>query len=163
MDGANSLTTNSFTHGSISCSQIYAADTSTPWITYKTTATVRLDKSFIKRVLFHPPATIVYWNDGTKTVVKCKPGEKFDQYYGFCAALAKKLFGSSGEARHVAGIKRVKEPKPTKETAEPCGCIDVDKIVDKVDSKCRDILLRSNPARVCIKLVPCEDHDDKDN
>ena len=32
----------------------------------------------IKEVIFNDPATIVYWEDGTKTVVKCH-NETFDE------------------------------------------------------------------------------------
>lgn len=49
----------------------------------------------IARVIFNPPATIVFWTDGTKTVVKTMEGETFNPYHGFTAALAKKMFGSS--------------------------------------------------------------------
>lgn len=30
-------------------------------------------------VIFNPPATIVFWEDGEKTVVKCGEGEVFDK------------------------------------------------------------------------------------
>lgn len=39
--------------------------------------------------------TDVLWEDGTVTVVKLRDGEKFDEYAAFCAALAKKVFGST--------------------------------------------------------------------
>lgn len=46
------------------------------------------------RIIFNPPATIVFWTDGTKTVVKCAEGEKFDPYTGFCYAFAERCLGS---------------------------------------------------------------------
>ena len=49
----------------------------------------------INRVIFHGPATIVYWDDGTKTVVKCMEGDKFSYDAGIYAAMLKKLFGST--------------------------------------------------------------------
>lgn len=49
-------------------------------------------------VTFNDPATIIQWEDGTKTVVKCASGQQFDEYTGFCAAVCKKLFGSSANA-----------------------------------------------------------------
>jgi|GEM_PF-3867643 len=36
----------------------------------------------IERVIFSPPATIVFWNDGTKTVVKTSPHDKYDKEKG---------------------------------------------------------------------------------
>lgn len=39
--------------------------------------------------------TDVLWADGTVTVVKLKENEDFDEYAAFCAALAKKVFGST--------------------------------------------------------------------
>lgn len=47
----------------------------------------------IKKVIFNPPATIVFWLDGTKTVVKCKEGEEFSEWAGIALCLAKKLYG----------------------------------------------------------------------
>lgn len=47
----------------------------------------------IKKVIFNPPATIVFWKDGTKTVVKCKEGEEFSEWAGIALCLAKKLYG----------------------------------------------------------------------
>lgn len=47
----------------------------------------------IDKVLFNPPATIVFWLDGTKTVVRCKEGEEFSEWAGIALCLAKKLYG----------------------------------------------------------------------
>lgn len=49
----------------------------------------------VKEVIFNDPATIVYWTDGTKTVVKCD-GEKFDAEKGFAMAVSKKALGNKG-------------------------------------------------------------------
>lgn len=51
----------------------------------------------IKKVLFNPPATIVFWTDGTKTVVKRQKGDKrFDKEKGLSMAIAKKFLGNEG-------------------------------------------------------------------
>lgn len=47
----------------------------------------------INKVIFNPPATIVFWSDGTKTVVKCMEGREFDKWEGLSMAICKKLFG----------------------------------------------------------------------
>ena len=49
----------------------------------------------IKNVIYNDPATIVFWEDGTKTVVKCK-NEKFDSEKGLAMAFSKKIFGNKG-------------------------------------------------------------------
>ena len=49
----------------------------------------------VKRVIFNDPATIVFWKDGTKTIVKCSENEKFNPYVGFCAAVTKKVYGNN--------------------------------------------------------------------
>lgn len=47
----------------------------------------------IKEIIFNGPATIVFWPDGTKTVVKCDPRDEFDPEKGLAMACAKKLLG----------------------------------------------------------------------
>lgn len=54
----------------------------------------------IDRVIFHDPATIVYWKDGTKTVVKAN-NEKFDKEKGLLAAIAKKVYGNKGSFNNI--------------------------------------------------------------
>lgn len=49
----------------------------------------------IKNVIFNDPATIVYWEDRTKTVVKCEK-EKYDPEKGLAMAIAKKAMGNQG-------------------------------------------------------------------
>lgn len=50
----------------------------------------------IKNVIFAPPATIVYWSDGTKTVVKCSEKDVFDPEKGLAMAIAKRCGGNKG-------------------------------------------------------------------
>lgn len=45
--------------------------------------------------------TDVLWEDGTVTVVKLREGEDFDEYSAFCAALAKKVFGSTNAVNNI--------------------------------------------------------------
>lgn len=58
------------------------------------------EKPKIERVIFHYPATIVYWMDGTKTVVKVQ-NEKFDKEKGLLAAIAKKVYGNKGSFNNI--------------------------------------------------------------
>lgn len=48
----------------------------------------------IKKVIYNDPATIIFWSDGTKTVVKCMEDEDYDPEKGFMAAVTKKVFGN---------------------------------------------------------------------
>lgn len=50
----------------------------------------------IKDVIFAPPATIVYWSDGSKTVVKCNEKDIFDPEKGLAMAIAKRCGGNKG-------------------------------------------------------------------
>ena len=52
--------------------------------------------SKIVKVIFNDPATIVFWRDNTKTVVKCDPTEQFDPEKGLAMAIAKKALGNKG-------------------------------------------------------------------
>ena len=57
-------------------------------------------QDLIKKVIFNDPATIVYWPDGTKTVVKAE-GEAFDPEKGLAMAIAKKYLGNKGNYYNV--------------------------------------------------------------
>ena len=57
-------------------------------------------KPKIERVIFHDHATIVFWMDGTKTVVKAH-NEKFDKEKGLLAAIAKKVYGNKGNFNNI--------------------------------------------------------------
>lgn len=49
-----------------------------------------------EKVIFNKPATIVFWKDGTKTVVKAQNDEPFDPEKGLAMAIAKKALGNEG-------------------------------------------------------------------
>lgn len=51
--------------------------------------------SMIQRVIFNPPATIVFWRDGSKTVVKCGENDIFDPEKGLAMAISKRAFGDN--------------------------------------------------------------------
>ena len=55
-----------------------------------------MPKLAIKDVIFNPPATIVFWMDGTKTVVKDQGEVFYDPEKGMAMAVAKKAFGNQG-------------------------------------------------------------------
>ena len=43
-------------------------------------------------IIINPPATIVKWDDGTKTVVKCQNGDVYDAEKGIALCFMKKMF-----------------------------------------------------------------------
>lgn len=47
----------------------------------------------ITKVIFNPPATIVIWEDKTKTVVKCMDDTVFDPDVGLAMCISKKVLG----------------------------------------------------------------------
>lgn len=65
-----------------------------------------------KQIIYNPPATIVFWEDGTKTVVKCSESETYSEYYGFLAALGKKIFETNSEVNRIV---KTYIPKPKEE------------------------------------------------
>ena len=48
----------------------------------------------IKDVIFNPPATIVFWSDNTKTVVKAD-GDIYDPEKGIAMAISRKMIGDN--------------------------------------------------------------------
>lgn len=49
----------------------------------------------IDHVILNAPATIVFWKDGTKTVVKCKEDDVYDPEKGIAMAFTKKVLGNN--------------------------------------------------------------------
>ena len=64
---------------------------------YTTKVSFSLDTELpkIKKVIFNKPATIVIWDDKTKTIVKCQDGDVFDKEKGLAMAIVKKLYGEN--------------------------------------------------------------------
>lgn len=62
--------------------------------TFSNLLAYRLEKPTIKRVVFNDPATIVFWKDGTKTVVKCSDGDTYSKESGLAMCFMKKMHGN---------------------------------------------------------------------
>ena len=64
----------------------------------KMTITKKPNHAFkIDRVIFNNPATIVFWADGDKTVVKAQNGEPYDPEKGLAMAISKKALGNGNK------------------------------------------------------------------
>ena len=80
----------------------------------------------IKQVIYNKPATIIFWMDGTKTVVKCKEDEAYDKEKGFAMAFMKKALGNEGNY-----YETVKKWVPYCKEAEDDAADMVDKEIEK--------------------------------
>lgn len=63
----------------------------------------KFDKNEIKDVIYNNPATIVFWKDGTKTVVKCQKdkGDTYNPELGLAMCIIKKMCGNKGNYNDV--------------------------------------------------------------
>jgi hypothetical protein len=91
---------------------------------YQKEVRAAMNAATIKNAIFAPPATIVYWSDGSKTVVKCSERDIFDPEKGLAMAIAKRCGGNKGsyykEIRNwveKSGKKYPGKAAPQKETA----------------------------------------------
>lgn len=77
-----------------------------------------------KEIIYNDAATIVYWTDGTKTVVKCNENDEYSEYAGFVAAVAKKMYGGANAINRLIDSKKVirgnglRQPSRPKTTLE---------------------------------------------
>ncbi len=68
------------------------------------------DKKFeYKKIIFSGPATIILWEDGTKTVVKCSPDQTFDPYSGVAIAFMKKVLGNGNKHRNKKIMRDIRD------------------------------------------------------
>ncbi len=72
----------------------------------------------VREIRYNGPATIVFWEDNTKTVVKVQPGEEYyDPDKAFAMAVCKKLFGNKFN-RHLTKAQKAFEKSCEKEYEE---------------------------------------------
>ena len=55
----------------------------------------------IEKVIFNPPATIIIWDDKTKTAVKAQEDEPYDPEKGMAMCIAKHIYGDCGSYYNV--------------------------------------------------------------
>lgn len=85
----------------------------------------------INRVIFNNPATIVFWKDGTKTVVKANGDDAFNPEVGLMACFTKKALGNKYE--YYGKFNKIinKYNKDTKKKVKPAAKITTRKTVKK--------------------------------
>lgn len=59
----------------------------------------RMSVPIIERVKFNGPATIVFWSDDTKTVVKKTEKDRDDKRVAILYAIGKKMFGTNSKLK----------------------------------------------------------------
>lgn len=62
--------------------------------------------------------TVVLWNDGTKTIVRCSEADTYDSYAAYCAAFAKKCYGTNSQLKRT--IEKLTVYQDTKVKNRPC-------------------------------------------
>lgn len=72
----------------------------------------------IRKVIFNDPATIVFWMDGTKTIVKAQDGDIFDPEKGLTTAITKKALGNKGN--YCNELKKWLPEEEPEEPLKPC-------------------------------------------
>ena len=55
----------------------------------------KAEKSEPTKILIQGTATIIWWSDGTKTIVKCQKGDKMDPEKGIAMCVMKKFMGTN--------------------------------------------------------------------
>lgn len=59
--------------------------------------------------------TVVIWDDNTKTVVKCSEADQYDPYAAYCAAFAKKCYGTNSQLKKTIENHTVFQEKKKKD------------------------------------------------
>lgn len=72
---------------------------------------LQCDKYFIKKVIFNDPLTIVLWNNGDKTIVKCQERDIYDPEKGLAMAIVKYALGNEGNYYNILAKYLPKEDK----------------------------------------------------
>ena len=63
--------------------------------TYVDNKTGEVNQARIQKVLYSNPATVVFWDDGSKTISKCFDGDVYNPETGLVMCILKKINGSS--------------------------------------------------------------------
>lgn len=70
------------------------------------------------RILKSGNRTIVFWADGTKTIVKRADDETESDYAAYTAALGIKLYGSNSALKRIVAQTETQKPKKKRKGAE---------------------------------------------
>jgi len=62
-----------------------------------------------KKIIYCDPATIVYWRDGSKTVVRVSNGDDFQKDQGFAMAVVKKIYPVKADFNRVVAKGKIQK------------------------------------------------------
>lgn len=70
-----------------------------------------------KRIIVNEDSkvAVVMWDDGTKTIVKCSDADTYDPYAAYCAAFAKKCYGTNSKLKKTIEKLTVYQEKKKKD------------------------------------------------
>lgn len=132
----------------------------------------RVNDISIKNVIFNDPATIIFWNDGTKTVVKAE-NEEFDPEKGLAMAISKKVLGNKGNYYETFKKWLPEEDKNDKKIEEEYDITEIltakqlaEKIGSSVSTVLRDCRRGLHPGAVKVDnkwLIPFENLKKEDS
>lgn len=105
----------------------------------------------VKKIIFNPPATIVFWTDGTE----------YNPYFGFYAAVTKKVFGNNHRIEKCIKDKGVMEKHHRKAVKEVMDEGDVNN-VDNVAKIQKEIRVECAKHRTCGECPLFEHAKDSD-
>lgn len=108
---------------------------------------------YITNVIFNDPATIVFWSDGTKTVVKCCEDDDFDEEKGLAMAVLKKLSGNDSKAFH-RGLRHWIKPAPEPEAETSLSKLFAN-LGETVNRAFNDVVNRYNPKEGAEYTIIC--------
>lgn len=96
-------------------------------------------RDMVKNVVFSGPCTIVFWNDGTKTISRCDDLDAYDAEKGILACMAKKLYKNTSLYNEV--INKYVDFDEVDECSECCCCekAEVSQLHDEIDALCFEL------------------------
>jgi len=70
----------------------------------------------VEDIIINPPATIIKWDDDTKTIVKCQNGDNYDPEKGIALCFMKKMCGNKSAYNEIlkAAIKEYEDRQKKK-------------------------------------------------
>ena len=123
--------------------------------THCSDSTPRLTAKAVK-VIYNPPATIAFWADGSKTVVKCDKDDVYDPKYGLALCYMKKALGSSRAFNDALRAGREEDVREFLKKHRYIECLLKDEykyVCPMVDTPCNACPYSTLPHDKCTKLM----------